>query len=164
LRDRTGSSKVLTSTCPGLVQRVEAGCLDGPETRAILEEALHPMLAAGADTIVLGCTHYPFVIPLIQSIVGPDVNVIDPSPAVARQVDRILKEKSAVRPGERGTSFDADSPAPTGHTELCTTGDPGKFSDLSAALLYSASEDRQLPGELIPISPLVWNGVRLCQL
>ena len=48
------------------------------------------MLEKGIDTVVLGCTHYPFVIPLIQEIVGPDVRVIDPAPAVARQVERIL--------------------------------------------------------------------------
>ncbi len=49
-----------------------------------LEEALRPMLAENIDTVVLGCTHYPFVIPLIQQIVGPEVRVIDPAPAVAR--------------------------------------------------------------------------------
>jgi glutamate racemase len=49
------------------------------------------MLAQGIDTVVLGCTHYPFVIPLIQEIVGPGVRVIDPAPAVARQVGRVLE-------------------------------------------------------------------------
>lgn len=78
------------NTCPGLVSQIEAGQLDSPETRAILAEALHPMLDAGIDTVVLGCTHYPFVIPLIQEIAGKDVQVIDPAPAVARQVGRVL--------------------------------------------------------------------------
>jgi glutamate racemase len=64
---------LLQSTCPGLVAQIEAGELDGPVTRSILEEALHPMLAQGIDTVVLGCTHYPFVIPLVQEIVGPQV-------------------------------------------------------------------------------------------
>jgi len=142
------SVKVLTSTCPGLVQRVEAGDLDGPDTRAILEDALRPMLDAGADTIVLGCTHYPFVIPLIQSIAGPGVNVIDPSPAVARQADRLLKEKS---PAPGGLS-------PQGRTRLCTTGDPVEFSNLSALLLersgFEKDESISLEwndGVLIPI-------------
>ena len=82
---------VLQHTCPGLVSQIEAGHLDDPETRRILEDALIPMLAQGVDTIVLGCTHYPFVIPLIQKIAGPGVRVIDPAPAVARQVQRLLE-------------------------------------------------------------------------
>ncbi len=81
---------VLQDTCPGLVGQIEAGELDTPETRRILEKALKPMLEKGIDTVVLGCTHYPFVIPLIQEIVGPAVRVIDPAPAVARQVGRVL--------------------------------------------------------------------------
>ena len=82
--------RILQDTCPGLVAEIEAGNLQGPSTRAILEKALKPMLAQGIDTVVLGCTHYPFVIPLIQEIVGPGVRVIDPAPAVARQVSRQL--------------------------------------------------------------------------
>ena len=81
---------VLQDTCPGLVAQIEAGELDTPATRQILERALQPMLAQGIDTVVLGCTHYPFVIPLIQEIVGEAVRVIDPAPAVARQVARVL--------------------------------------------------------------------------
>jgi glutamate racemase len=81
---------LLQSTCPGLVQQIENGELDSLETRTILESALRPMLERGIDTVVLGCTHYPFVIPLIQEIVGSDVRVIDPAPAVARQVARLL--------------------------------------------------------------------------
>ena len=82
--------KVLQATCPGLVQQIEDGLLGAPETRSILEDALTPMMRQEIDTIVLGCTHYPFIIPLIQSIAGPRVNVIDPAPAVARQVRRLL--------------------------------------------------------------------------
>ena len=84
--------KVLEDACPGLVTEIEAGRLEGPQTRAILENALHPMLAQGADTIVMGCTHYPFVIPLVQQIVGPAVKVIDPAPAIARQASRLLAQ------------------------------------------------------------------------
>jgi len=84
---------ILQDVCTGLVAQIEAGYLDGPETRAILELALRPMLERGADTIVMGCTHYPFVIPLIQQITGPDVRVIDPAPAVARQTARLLASR-----------------------------------------------------------------------
>jgi glutamate racemase len=83
---------LLQATCPGLVARIEAGEFNSPMTRGILEVALRPMLAQGIDTIVLGCTHYPYVIPLIEEIAGPGVRVIDPAPAVARQVARLLDE------------------------------------------------------------------------
>jgi glutamate racemase len=91
--------KVIQDTCPGLVAQIEAGQLNGKETRAILEKALQPMLAEGIDTIVLGCTHYPFVIPLIEEIAGPGVRVIDPAPAIARQVKRVLEERGLSDPG-----------------------------------------------------------------
>jgi len=82
---------VLQDTCPGLVKQIEAGQLDSPETEAILRKALEPMVSKGIDTIVLGCTHYPFVIPVIEKITGPNVRVIDPAPAIARQVQRLLE-------------------------------------------------------------------------
>lgn len=82
---------VLQHTCPGLVAQIEQGELDTPKTREILEEALIPMLKEGIDTVVLGCTHYPFVIPLIEQICGDQVRVIDPAPAVARQTQRVLE-------------------------------------------------------------------------
>jgi glutamate racemase len=80
-------------TCPGLVRQIEKGDLDSADTRAILEDALLPMLDASRniDTVVLGCTHYPFVIPLIEQIVGKNVRVIDPAPSVAKQVKRLLE-------------------------------------------------------------------------
>ncbi len=115
---------LLQHTCPGLVQQIEAGDLDGTTTRQILEDALVPMLAQGIDTVVLGCTHYPFVIPLIQSIVGPDVRVIDPAPAVARQVSRVL-EATQVTPA---TSDMANSASTNLH--YLTTGDPQAFKQL----------------------------------
>lgn len=81
-------------TCPGLVNQIENGELDSQSTRVILEDALLPMLEKNIDTVVLGCTHYPFVIPLIQKIVGENVRVIDPAPAVARQVNRLLESNA----------------------------------------------------------------------
>jgi glutamate racemase len=83
--------ELFQNTCPGLVGQIEKGELDAPETRAILEDALLPMLEKNIDTVVLGCTHYPFVIPLIERIVGENVRVIDPAPAVAKQVKRLLE-------------------------------------------------------------------------
>ena len=88
---------ILQDTCPGLVTAIENGELDTPGTRAILERALNPMLEQHIDTVVLGCTHFPFVIPLIQQITGPEVRVIDPAPAVARQVERLLENPGGTR-------------------------------------------------------------------
>jgi len=89
--ERFGSRvTILQDNCPGLVGKIEKGELDSPATRKILEKALHPMLVQGIDTVVMGCTHYPFVIPLIRQIVGPKVRVIDPAPAVVRQIGRLM--------------------------------------------------------------------------
>jgi len=116
--------RVLQDTCPGLVQQIESGSLTGPQTRAILENALHPMLAAGIDTVVLGCTHYPFVIPLIQQITGPAVRVIDPAPAVARQTGRLLQAHGWLADGSQPV-------APL----FITSGDAATFHRLLPVLL-----------------------------
>ncbi len=87
--------QVVEQTLPGLVERIETGDLQGPETRAILERALEPLLAQDVDTLVLACTHYPFIIPLIQELAGPEVRVVDPSPAIARQAGRLLEQAEA---------------------------------------------------------------------
>ena len=116
--------EIFTSTCPGLVEQIEAGKLGDPQTRAILVEALAPMLAAGIDTIVMGCTHYPFVIPLIESITGPQVRVIDPAPAIARQARRLLERRGLLNPQAEG-----------GRVRFYTSGDSHAFSTLLPRLL-----------------------------
>jgi glutamate racemase len=104
---------LLQDTCPGLVCQIEAGDVSSSTTRAILKKALQPMLEKNIDTIVLGCTHYPFVIPLIQEIAGKNVRVIDPAPAVARQTKRILVNLGYTRKSTR-----------RGKTIALTSGDP----------------------------------------
>ena len=122
---------VLQDTCPGMVMEIEAGHLDTSEVRAILEHALNPMLAQGIDTVVLGCTHFPFVIPLIEDIVGP--GVIDPAPAIARQVRRLLDSNvllsSTSRPDE---------------ARYLTSGDPAQLAALLPELLGGRGEVRQV--------------------
>ncbi|MFN8412977.1 MAG: glutamate racemase [Anaerolineales bacterium] len=83
-------------TCPGLVGQIEKGELDSKETRGILVDALSPMMLKNIDTVVLGCTHYPFVIPLIENIVGENVRVIDPAPSVAKQARRLLEARGLI--------------------------------------------------------------------
>jgi glutamate racemase len=91
LHERFGADvKILMQGCPGLVEQVEAGNLSGDEPRALLERYVLPLLAQQADTLVLGCTHYPFLAPLIREIAGATVTVIDPSAAIARELRRRL--------------------------------------------------------------------------
>ncbi|MEW5987980.1 MAG: glutamate racemase [Chloroflexota bacterium] len=116
--------QVMADPCPGLVELIEAGRVDTPETERLLRSRLEPMLAAGVDTLILGCTHYPFVIPLIQRVAGPGVTIIDPAPAVARQTRRVLAE------GDLWTT----SAAP-GRLRLYTSGDPGRLADLAGRFL-----------------------------
>ncbi|WP_190240350.1 glutamate racemase [Pelotomaculum schinkii] len=92
LVERFGETvEVYTQPCPGLVELVEAGKLESPETRTLLARYLDPLLARGVDTIVLGCTHYPFLKPLVQKMSHSGVSVIDSGAAVARQVARLLQ-------------------------------------------------------------------------
>lgn len=93
---------VHTQVCPGLVERVEAGLADDPETEALLRQYLDPMLRAGIDALVLGCTHYPFLRPAIERVVGPEVVVLDPAPAVARQAGRVLAKENRLSEGGQG--------------------------------------------------------------
>lgn len=93
-----GSIRLVNQVCDGLAEQVERGELNTPATEALLRRYLEPMLAAGADTVVLACTHYPFVIELIRQIVGTEVQVIDPAPAIARHVRRTLGEHGLLSP------------------------------------------------------------------
>jgi glutamate racemase len=111
--------KLINQTVPGLVEQIEAGHLDTPETDELIRLALAPILRAGADTIVLACTHYPFVIPVISRLAGPGVTVVDPAPAIARQAAR----------------FRSGSAASTASLRLVTSGDPESLSALSRRLI-----------------------------
>jgi glutamate racemase len=82
--------KVVTQGCVGLVECIERGELSTDNTRYLLEQYCQPLLDEGADTIVLGCTHYPFVKPLIQQIVGQNVTLIDTGAAVAKHLQTRL--------------------------------------------------------------------------
>ena len=83
-----GSVEIVTQACPGLVEQVEAGELETGATYALLERYAKPLLARGADTLVLGCTHYAFLASAITAVVGSGVSLIDTGAAVARQVVR----------------------------------------------------------------------------
>lgn len=105
LRDQISSTtqaQFLLQGCPGLVEQIEHGQLDSPATRAMLEGFIVPLLDQGADTLVLGCTHYPFVQATINSIVaqhaGREVVLVDTGHAVARQLARLLTAAGTLNP------------------------------------------------------------------
>jgi glutamate racemase len=93
LEQYAGDVEIVTQACPGLVEKVEGGELATAATRELVARFTKPLLERGADTLVLGCTHYPFLRSLIAEVAGPDVNLIDTGEAVARQVVRRLPEK-----------------------------------------------------------------------
>jgi glutamate racemase len=93
-----GSVRVVTQPGVGLPERVEAGDLDSAETRSLVQGHLAPLLAAGADVIVLGSTHYPFLRPLIQRLAGEPVRLIDTGEAVARRVQQVLEREDSATP------------------------------------------------------------------
>lgn len=86
--------KVITHPCPKFVELVEAGILTGPDVDAAIQEYTAPMLDAGADTLVLGCTHYPFIRESIQRIVGDGVTLIDTGAAVAKRTQSLLSNNN----------------------------------------------------------------------
>jgi glutamate racemase len=127
-----------------LVQQIELGELDSPKTRAILEEALRPMLEQSIDTVVLGCTHYPFVIPVIQQIVGEKIRVIDPAPAVARQAGRLLEADGLKKAPAGGC----------GELQFFTSGEANTLQALLPKLI----------GEIEPVTGLDWDGDKVIRL
>lgn len=124
--------RVVPQTLPGLVERIEAGDLGGPETRRIVEAAVRALVAQGVDTLVLACTHYPFVIPLIAEVAGPGVQVIDPSPAIARQAARLLAQGGRLAPA--GTA---------GTTMLVTSGDASQLEAMARRLIGESGTARR---------------------
>ena len=92
---------VHNQVCPELVPLVEAGDLDSVRARDAVREYLDPLLSRGIDQLVLGCTHYPFLRPVIEGVAGSGVEIHDPAPAVARQTGRIIEQLGWPRGKER---------------------------------------------------------------
>lgn len=111
-----GEVEVSARACPELVELVEEGGTGGPEVTARVKQILAPFREAGVDTLVLGCTHYPFLRETIAEAVGPGVVLIDSGEAVARQTGRVLRD--------RGLSASLD----TGGFRALTTGDLARFA------------------------------------
>jgi glutamate racemase len=124
--------RVIPQTLPGLVERIEAGDLGGAETQRIVQAGVGPLVAQGADTLVLACTHYPFVIPAIAEAAGPGVQVIDPSQAVARQAERLLDQR-----GLRATHGNK------GKVTFLTSGDAARLHQMASQLIGESGAARR---------------------
>lgn len=140
--------KIVEKVGRGFVELVESGTLDGPEAESVVRRSLQPLLDAGADTIVLGCTHYPFLGPVIRRIAGPGVSIIDPAPSVARHLiyvmveERLLSEAAATRALARVIE----------HEELSARGSSLPLPSSPSIDLYSSGD----PTTLRPIYALAF--------
>ena len=113
----------------GFVELVESGNTDGQSAESTVRESLMPLLEAGADTIVLGCTHYPFLIDTISKVAISEfpersVTIIDPAPAVARHLLEVMKEDGIAEKSDSGYSI-----------ELHSSGDPAGLQRTFSTLL-----------------------------
>lgn len=97
-RDRyTDGVKVVEHVGKGFVETVESGKLSGPEAERTVSESVRPLIEAGSDIIVLGCTHYPFLKDVVQKIAGENVQVIDPAPAAARHLMNVVLKRGLIK-------------------------------------------------------------------
>jgi len=116
----------LTSqACPLFVEYVEAGVTSGPELLAVAHEYLDPVTAAGVDTVVLGCTHYPLLTGVLSYVLGEDVTLVSSAEETAKDVYRTLVSEDLLR----------DPAAPPPVHRFLATGDPGPFADLGRRFL-----------------------------
>jgi len=135
--------QVETQVCPDFVTIVEQGLPNPDVTRQITAAYLAPLKAANIDALVLGCTHFPFLTPYLQDYLGPGVEIIDPAPAVARQVKRVLTERDLLNQTDE-----------RGDTEYITTGDPTHMQFLVKNLIGDSASvrgGRWLDGHLVTV-------------
>lgn len=126
--------KVICQPCPGLVEQIETGEFNSEKTYQLIRQFTSPLLSAGADTIVLGCTHYPLIRRQIADIVGPDTSIIETGQAVAQQLQRVLLDENLLKQ----TTEDA--------TIRCwTSGSAEHIERLASLMLERAVPTRQLP-------------------
>lgn len=134
LLDRfAGTVQVITQPCPGLVELIEQGELKGPRMEALLRGFTDPLIGAGCDTLILGCTHYPFVRDVLQHLLPPEVNLIDTGAAVARHLQGRLAETGLLAAG------------PASAERFWTSGDVQHMHDVLPALWGHDVEVEWLP-------------------
>ncbi|AVD88578.1 glutamate racemase [Pseudomonas sp. SWI44] len=125
--------QVVTQPCPGLVERIETGDLGSAQLRQLLLGYVQPLLDAGCDTLILGCTHYPFLRPLLAEMVPADVAIIDTGAAVARQLHRLLAARDLL----------ADGPAQA--ARFWSSADPQALSNILPLLWHESDRVQRFP-------------------
>ena len=128
------SARVISQACPGLVECVEAGDLTSEATRSRVAGFVKPLIDEGADTLVLGCTHYPFLLDAITAAAGPGVAILESAGAVARQLRQRL-EAAGIAVPDSGEGVE----------EFWTTGDPGHVGAVMSQLLGRAVAPQAVP-------------------
>jgi glutamate racemase len=136
-----GKVEIITQGCPGLVEQVERGDLGGKQTRDLILRYTQPLLARGADTLILGCTHYPFLAPLITEVVGDGITLVDTGAAVARHLHRRLHTELPMRKNS-GCEVPDDTLATT---QFFTSGDVLQASQIMTQLWGKAVAAQRLP-------------------
>lgn len=99
------NTKVIEQVGHGLVELVEQGNTDTPQTVTLLQKYLQPMIEANADHVVLGCTHYPFLSNTIEQIAGGRLTIVNPAPAIARQAHSLLELEGKAAENSSGANF-----------------------------------------------------------
>lgn len=124
----------------GFVELVEEGRLSGSEAEDVVKASLGPLLSAGADIIVLGCTHYPFLLPVLQKVAGPDIRFIDPAPAVARQLVHVLERDGMLSAGEASAALarNASAVPSSPHVKLLSSGNPEPLHHLYGTIFTNS--------------------------
>ena len=124
----------------GFVELVEEGRLSGSEAEDVVKASLGPLLSAGADIIVLGCTHYPFLLPVLQKVAGPDIRFIDPAPAVARQLVHVLERDGMLSAGEASSALarNASTVPSSPHVKRLSSGDPEPLHHLYGTIFTNS--------------------------
>lgn len=124
----------------GFVELVEEGRLSGSEAEDVVKASLGPLLSAGADIIVLGCTHYPFLLPVLQKVAGPDIRFIDPAPAVARQLVHVLERDGMLSAVEASSALarNASAVPSSPHVKLLSSGDPEPLHHLYGTIFTNS--------------------------
>ncbi|MGL4173585.1 MAG: glutamate racemase [Actinomycetota bacterium] len=125
--------RITTQACPEFVKFVEGGVTSGPELLAVAHEYLDPVAAAGVDTVILGCTHYPLLAGVISYVMGDAVTLVSSAEETAKDVYRQLAERELLRAD--------DAPPPT--HRFVTTGDPARFAELAQRFLGPEIRDAE---------------------
>lgn len=134
------AAQLVLQACPGLAKEIESGHLDTGRLRELVAIFSEPLRQAGVDTVVLGCTHYPFVAPLFQQAFGPAVHIVDTADAVSRQAKRVCSTLDRVP-----VNLSISSNSEQNITQLWTSGAPDHLAQVACRWLGLQVSAHRLP-------------------